>query len=84
MQDWKVAHLYAVDAKVGGRGERRVAESGALLRPALVQVLVEPEPELAGAGPDHQAGGAALDEQLVGRRPRVHLPCNLSDKRELG
>ena len=82
--EWKGAHLYAVDAKVGGRGERRVAESGALLRPALVQVLVEPEPELAGAGPDHQAGGAALDEQLVGRRPRVHLPCNLSDKRELG
>ena len=69
----KGPHLYAVDAEVRGGGEGGVAESGALLGPPLVQVLVKPEPKFARAGPDHQAGRASLDEQLVGSSPCVHL-----------
>ena len=56
-----------------GRGEGGVAESGALLGPPLVQVLVKPETEFARARPNHQAGRASLDEQLVGSGPCVHL-----------
>ena len=69
----KGPHLYAVDAEVGGGGEGGVAESGALLRPPLVQVLVKPEPKFARACPNDQAGCAALDEQLVGSGPCVDL-----------
>ena len=69
----KGPHLYAVDAEVRGGGEGGVAESGALLGPPLVQVLVKPEAEFARAGPDHQAGCASLDEQLVGSGPCVDL-----------
>ena len=79
-------HLDALDVEVGGWSERGVAESGTLLAPALVQVLIKHDPKLALASPNNQVAATALhtnfcscslcshlNEQLVCGGPRVDV-----------
>ena len=66
-------NLDAVDGEVGAGREGGVAEGGALLAAPLVEVLVEPEAEVAGTGAHHQVTSATLGSGVSRRRRQMAL-----------